>query len=327
MPRLGLRVPKENGIEKSFEYSQLAVDRGFESLWVPEGWSRNRVVLMTMLADRFDDIDIGAGILNIYSRTPGLMAMTAAALDDVADNFLLGLGTSDRNVMEGFHGVPFGNPLRREREYIEIINTLLAGETADYDGKYFDISGFNLRHVDEPYDVPIYLASMGETNLELTGEFADGWLPLFVPVEKMESRIEYIERGLDRQGRSRDDIDVAPFILTCISEEDPEGAKDVIRSLMAFYVGAMGEFHHRNVSNAGYEEEADTIREHWEADEHDEARNSITEEMLSSFAICGTPEEAHEALEQYYENDVDMPIIYIPPRAPDELIRETINHL
>lgn len=327
MARLGFRVPKENGLEKSLEYSRLAVEQGVDSLWVPEGWSRNRVVLMTILADRFDTVDIGAGILNIYSRTPGLIAMTAAGLDDIAENFILGLGTSDRNVIEGFHGVKFGNPLRREREYIEIINTLLAGGTPEYDGEYFDISGFALRNVDEPYDVPIYLAAMGETNLQLTGEFADGWLPLFVSVEKIEARIKHIKRGLNRQGRSLDEIDIAPFILSCISEEKPEEAKDVVRSLLAYYVGAMGEYHYRNVSKAGYEEEADRIHAFWEAGKHDKARDTITEEMLSSLTICGSPAEAHQALDRYYDKSVNMPVIYIPPRAPDDLIRETINHL
>lgn len=312
---------------ESLEFARQAVDSGVDSLWVSEGLGRNQVILMSILADRFDDVRIGSAIFNIYSRTPALLAMTAAGLDSLADRFILGLGTSGREVVENLHGVEFGNPLRREREYIEIINQLLAGETAEYQGEYFDLSGFGLRDVDELREVPIYLAAMGDTNLKLTGEFADGWLPLYLPVEHLESKFELIQEGLTKRGRDSSEIEVAPYVVTCISASDPEGARDAARSLLAFYIGAMGEFHYRNIKRHGFDSEADRIRSLWKDGSRDAARAGVTEDMLASLSISGSPTEARETLDKYYENGADLPIAYVPPKADRDLLDETIDHL
>lgn len=327
MRPVGFRIPKERGLSESLEFAEQAVDAGVDSLWVSEGLGRNQVILLGILGDRFDDVRLGSGIFNIYSRTPALLAMTAAGLDDIADRFMLGLGTSGRDVVEQLHGVEFGNPLRREREYIEIINQLLAGETAEYDGTYFDLSGFGLRDIDEPRDVPIYLAAMGDTNLQLTGEFADGWMPLYLPLEHLEPKFELIQAGLDKRGRDASEIEVAPYVVTCISESDPGRARDAARSLLAFYIGAMGEFHYRNIREHGFEGEADRIRSLWTDGDRDEAHDGVTDEMLASLSISGSPSEARETLDQYYENGADLPIAYVPPKADADLIEETIGHL
>jgi alkanesulfonate monooxygenase SsuD/methylene tetrahydromethanopterin reductase-like flavin-dependent oxidoreductase (luciferase family) len=327
MRRIGLRVPKERGLTESLEFAGQAVDAGVDSLWVAEGLGRNRVIMMSLLADRFDDVGIGSGILNIYSRTPALLAMTAAGLDDLADRVMLGLGTSGRDVVEQLHGVEFGNPLRRERETIEIIDQLLAGETVEYDGEYFDLSGYGLRDIDEPLDVPIYLAAMGDTNLKLTGEFADGWIPLYLPVEYLEPKFELIQEGLTKRGRDASEIDVAPYVVTCISASDPAGARDAARSLLAFYIGAMGEFHYRNIKQHGFDSEADQIRTLWTDGERDAARAAVTDGMLASLTISGSPADAGEALERYYENGADLPIAYLPPKAERDLLEDTIDHL
>lgn len=326
MARRGLRLPlpSEHGRETCIEFAELADDRGIDAVWVPETWSRNSVVLMTQLAERLESATVASGIVNIYSRTPGLVAMTAAALADVGEGFRLGLGASGPAVIENFHGQSFERPLRRTREYIEVVNRLLAGEELDYDGDIFQLSGFSLEDPVE-YDVPIYVAAMGENNLRLTGEFADGWLPLFVPIHAMDDALATIDEGAARRDRSIEDVDVAPYVVTCISDDDPEGARDHVRGMLAFYVGGMGEFYYRTVGRFGYEAEADAIRSAWEAGETGRAREAVSDEMLAAFAIAGSPETAAERLSAYDSAGVDVPVAYVPTKAPPELVRETIE--
>lgn len=323
----GIRLPQLSDKDRSqcLEYAKLADDRGIDSIWVGETWGRNSIVLMTQIADVVQDAEIGAGIFNIYSRTPGLIGMSAAALADVAPSGVrVGLGASGPAVVENFHGQQFGNPLRRTREYIEIVRMLLSGETAEYDGQMFDLSGFALDPPAE-YDIPLYNAAMGETNLQLTGEFADGWLPLYVPVDRFEDAIETIETSARERGRSIDEIDIAPYLLTCISDEDPDEAKDAVRGVITFYVCTMGDFYYQTVSRFGYKTEADRIRDAWQSGDRDQARREVTDEMLQAFAICGTTEEASDSLERFYDAGVDMPIGSIPSKASDELIRTTVK--
>ena len=327
MTRRGLRLPlpSEQGRSACIEFGTLADECGIDTVWVPETWSRNSVVLMTQLAERFDQATVGSGILNIFSRTPGLMAMTAAGMADVtAGQFRLGIGTSGPAVIENFHGQSFEHPLRRTREYIEIVDTLLAGEEIAYEGKIFDLSNFSLDE-EVPYEIPIYVAAMGEHNLRLTGEFADGWLPLFVPLDAFEDAVETIAAGAENRGRSLDDIDIAPYVVTCISEEDPDGARDQVRSMLAFYVGAMGEFYHRTVSRFGYASEADAIRDAWQEDGPTEASEAVTDELLDQFAIAGAPAEGRDRLTAYENVGVDMPTAYVPTNASQSTIRETIE--
>lgn len=327
MIRRGLRLPLpgEQGRSTCLEFGKLADERGIDTVWVPETWSRNSVILMTQLAERFDQATVGSGILNIFSRTPGLMAMTAAGMADVTGGkFRLGIGTSGPAVIENFHGQSFDQPLRRTREYIEIVNALLGGDELAYDGSVFELSNFSLTE-EVAYEVPIYVAAMGDQNLRLTGEFADGWLPLFVPVDAFDEAIETIEQGANRQNRSVDEIDIAPYVVTCISEENPDIARDKVRSMIAFYVGEMGTFYHRTVSKFGYAKEADTIRDAWRGGDPDRARERVTDELLDAFAIAGSPTEGHERLAAYEKAGIDMPIAYVPTDASPSLIRETIE--
>jgi coenzyme F420-dependent oxidoreductase len=322
-----LRLPPLSGTTRTqcLEYAALADRLGIDAIWVGEAWGRNAVVLLTQIAERVDDADVGAGIFNVYSRTPGLIAMTAAALSDVAPaGVRIGLGASGPAVVEHFHGRAFESPLRRTRECIEIVDALLSGETGEYDGRVFDLSGFAL---DPPatHDVPVYNAAMGEKNLELTGEFADGWLPLYVPVERFERAIATIERGARRRDRSIEDVDVAPYLLTCVSDDDPGAARDAVRGVIAFYVGAMGEYYHRTVSRFGYAAEADRIRAAWRDGERERARAAVTDEMLDAFAVCGSSETAAASLERFEAAGVDTPVGALPSTASEELLRETID--
>lgn len=315
-------------MDELIEYAALAEESGLESIWVGESWGPSSVPTITRLLDRTDSIDVCSGIFNVYTRTPALIAMTANTLAEMSDGrFRVGLGASGPAVIENFHGVEFDAPLRRTREYIEIVRGYLNGERLEYDGELYDLSGFAL-NFDTHYDCPIYLASMGEVNRQLTGEFADGWMPLLVPSSGLDEALEAVERGTERGGRSMADVDVSPWIPTCISETDPDAATDHVRSKIAFYVGAMGDYYANVVSDFGFSEEADAIQAGWEDDSQAGAEAAVTDEMLSAIGACGTPDEAAATFEAFVDAGSDSPIASIPSGwASDELVRETISHL
>lgn len=328
MPRIGARLPTENDWSDTVDYAQFADQHGLESVWIAEGWDRNTVPLMTQIFEATDRIDVCAGIFNIYSRTPALMAMTARAfVDSYGERFRLGLGTSAKPIIEGVHGQSFESPLRRTREYIEIINSLLAGEATEYDGRFFDLSGIGLQEMEGSYDVPIYVAAMGETNLQLTGEFADGWLPLFVPRDQFEATVEKIEAGTQRGDRSIADVTKAPYVPTCLSADEPEESQNAVRDLIAWYIGGMGSYYHRTLSEFGYADNADAVRDEWQNGNHEAARDAVSDEVLDQLTLSGHPDEAKQKLAQYDEVGVDEFVAYIPPKAPEHLIEETIEHV
>jgi alkanesulfonate monooxygenase SsuD/methylene tetrahydromethanopterin reductase-like flavin-dependent oxidoreductase (luciferase family) len=328
MVTIGVRLPVEDDWHTIRELAELADDVGVSSMWLPEGWERNVVPLMTRVLAATEGPDVCSGIFNVYSRTPALLAMTARGLcDDFGDRVKLGLGVSARPVIEEFHGQEFGSPLRRTREYVEVVRTLLAGERLDYDGEYFDLSTFSLKNVDRGYDVPIFLAAMGNKNLELTGAFAEGWLPLLIPRDGYESAFEYVRCGANRRDRSLEDVMTVPYVPTCISAEQPEACRDEVADLIAWYVGGNGEHYHRTISRYGYAETADAIDEAWQAGEHDEARERVTDELLDVLAVYGTPDDARRQFNQFFDAGADEPVAYVPPRASSDLARSTITAL
>ncbi len=316
------------GGESLFDYAALAEKQGLESIWVGEAWGTAAVPMHTRLLERTETIDVCSGIFNIYARTPAMTAMTANTLAEIGGGrFRVGLGTSGPAVIENFHGVEFDRPLRRTREYIEIMRALLAGETVEYDGELFGLSGFSL-DTDTNHECPIYVAAIGETNRQLTGEFADGWIPLLLPNTGFNDALDAVERGADRGDRSIGDIDVAPWVPTCISEDDPDAARGHVRSLIAFYIGAMGEFYANSVASFGFGEEADAIQAGWEKSRQAGAEAAVTEEMIDVLGAAGTPSEAEASFERFVEAGADSPVAYLPAKwADDDLLRETITLL
>jgi coenzyme F420-dependent oxidoreductase len=309
-------------------YTELAEENGLESVWAGESWGRSVVPVLTQMLDRTDSIDVGAGIFNIYTRTPALVAMTSNTLAEIGNGrFRVGLGASGPAVIENFHGIEFEDPLRRTREYIEIIRGYLRGDRVEYDGEIFELSGFSL-NMDDYYECPIYVASMGEVNRQLTGEFADGWMPLLIPSTALEDALKAVERGADRGSRSIDDVDVMPWIPTCISEDNPEEAREVVRAKIALYVGAMGNYYANMVSGFGFAEEAEAIQQGWEENTQAGAEAAVTDEMVTTIGASGTPAEAAESFERFADAGASSAVASIPTRwASDELTRETIEHL
>jgi coenzyme F420-dependent oxidoreductase len=323
-----LPVAAADRIEDLLEYGTLADERGYDHVWISETWGRDLVTVLAVLAERTDDVGLGTSIMPTFSRTPALVGQTAATLHELSGGrFRLGLGPSGPKVIEQWHGMDYERPLRRTREYLDIARMVVAGDEVEYDGHFFDLSGFRLRF-DPPETPPgIDVAGMGPTAVEMAGRFADGWHALMPTAGGFAERLDDLERGLEMSGRDRGAIETRRFTPT-LALEDGERARSLVRLHLAFYAGGMGPFYRNSLSRQGYEAEADRITDLWQDGDHEAAAAAIDDEMLDTIAIAGTPEEAREARDAMREQEgVDAVSLLFPVRASrDEMVR-TIENL
>jgi coenzyme F420-dependent oxidoreductase len=323
-----LPVGAQPSIDALCEQAERAEALGYNRAWLPETWGRDAVTVLTSMAHRTDDIGIGTSILPIYSRSPVLIGQTAATLQEVSDGrFRLGLGPSGPIVIENWHGVEYGNPLRRTRETIEIVKQVLAGEEVEYDGEYFDLSGFRLR-CDPPETAPaVDAAGMGPKSVELAGRFADGWHALMLTRDGLRDRLTDLRHGADLAGRDPKDVRVT-LSLTCAALDDAERARESVRQHLAFYVGGMGTFYRNSLARSGHEETAEEIYEHWQAGDREAAMAAIDDELLDAIAVAGTPEQARERFERFAAIDgIDGVSVSFPRDGTVEEIDATIEAL
>lgn len=327
MNGIGLRLPDETydySVANVVETARQAEDHGYHSVWVAELQGPNGFMVLGQIARETSRVGLGTGIVNVYSRTPALIAMSVATLDQVSGGrTLLGLAASSKTTIQRWHGLEFERPLRRVRETIEIVNEAMANERVTYDGEIFSLD--NPRTYDTVRDdVPIFNAALGATNRQLTGEFADGWLPVHVPRTNFEEYVSDVRESAENAGRDPDDITIAPYIVTCV-DEDGEQARDYVRRLLSFYAGAI-DYYGDVFRRYGFEEEVEAIREAWADGDRGEAAARVTDELLDQVAIGGTPEEGRRKLREYRDLGADVPIVY-PPHAPRETIETTVAEL
>ncbi len=308
--------------------AQLAEDRGYRRAWLPETWGRDAATVLSAIAERTDEIGIGPSILNVYSRSPTLVGQTAASLQELSDGRLrLGIGPSGPAVIEGWHGQSFERPLRRTREYVEIIQQVLSGETVNYSGDIFTIGGFRLRSDPPEETVPIDAAGMGPKSVELAGRFADGWHALMLTPDGIRDRLEDLRRGAELGDRDPDDPQVT-LSLTCAVSEDGERARTLARQHLAFYVGGMGTFYREALSRQGYEETAEEVASAWGNGDQEGAVAAIGDDLLADLGAVGTPEEAREQLREFETIDgVDRVAVSFPRGAEQDELEATIDAL
>lgn len=328
MSKLGLRLPDETygyDVTDVVELSKRAESLGYHSVWVAELQGPNGFMTLGQIAAETTEIGLGTGVVNVYSRTPALIAMSVSTLDQLSDGrTLLGLAASSKVTIEEWHGVEYDRPLRRVRETIEIVRAALANERVDYDGEIFSLNDYPRSYDTVRDDVPIYNAALGPTNRRLTGEFADGWLPVHVPRGKFEEYVGDVRESAAAAGRDPDDVTVAPYVVACV-DEDGEAARDHVRGLLSFYLGAMDYYAHV-FGEFGFADEVEAVREAWSAGDRDEAAARVPDSLLDEVAIGGTPEEGRERLREYRELGADLPVVY-PPNAPRDVIETTAEEL
>ncbi|MEY7851938.1 LLM class flavin-dependent oxidoreductase [Natrarchaeobius sp. A-rgal3] len=301
-----------------------AENRGYNAVWAGELWGESAVVQLAEMAHRTDEIGIGSAILNVYSRSPAVLAMTAASLERVSDGrFTLGLGTSTAKAVEDLHGMAFDRPVRRAHETIELVRRYTAddGDRVEYDGELFEVADFPA--IDAP--VPIYHAGLGRANRRVVGRLCDGWIPHNIPFSHLEGAFEEVASAARDRDRDPDEITVAPYVPAVVSD-DPAEARETLRRHVAYYVGS-GEGYRRAVAMA-FPEEADRIADAWRAGEKRAAATAVTDEMLADLGVAGAPEDAREQLRTVVaESRVDHPVVVVPEPATDEITEATIDAL
>ncbi|MFL6162544.1 MAG: LLM class F420-dependent oxidoreductase [Jatrophihabitantaceae bacterium] len=271
---------------------------GFSCAWAAEAYGSDVPTVLAWVGAQTNQIGLGSSILQIPARSPAMTAMTAATLDALSGGrFRLGLGVSGPQVSEGWHGVRFGQPLQRTREYVDIVNLALSRKRVRYAGTHYtlplpDGPGKALQLTVHPVreHIPIYLASVGPKNLELTGEIADGWLAIFLSTGFVGEQLERISAGRAKVGKTLADFDVVASAPLSIAE-DPAVAAEPIRGYAALYIGGMGSrevnFYNRLAGQMGFEEEAAAIQDRYLARDYEGAAAAVPFEFIDGTSLIG----------------------------------------
>lgn len=317
------------------ERARQLEDAGIGMVWVAELYSFDSVSIMGYLAAKTDRIQLMSGIFAIYSRTPTLIAMTAAGLDAVSGGrFNLGLGASGPQVIEGWHGVPFDKPLGRTREIIDICRQVWRRERVVNDGPNYPLPlpadqgtglGKPLKLINHPVrdDIPVYVASLGPKNVELTAEVASGWLPVFFHPERTSDVWgDALAAGAAKRDSSLGILDVvAGGAFSICDEETARGTRDAMRPLIALYVGGMGakgtNFYNNLFSQYGYGAEAEKMQDLYLAGHKDEAAALVPDEFLEATMLVGPEGHVRERVEAY--RDAGVTWLQIDPVGPESI--------
>jgi len=288
---------------------------GIESIWSPEGWGYDGLTPLAYLAAKTSKIKLGTGVLQIGTRTATNTAMGALSMNSLSKGrFILGLGTSGPQVMEGFHGIIFDEPILRTKENIDVIKMIFRGEKVSYQGKHLkhpsrEGQGKVMKNESDPDpDIPIWIASLGPKNLELTGAVADGWKGTSFIAESAESMFKHIRSGAEAAGRSFSDITINVG-GTVYFTDDVDKAVEELKPMLAFTLGAMGSrkfnFYNEVYSRAGYADEAKHIQNLWIEGKRNEARKAVPAEMVMKTGFIGTDEMIKERIRLYRDVGVN----------------------
>ncbi|MGH8902827.1 MAG: LLM class F420-dependent oxidoreductase [Egibacteraceae bacterium] len=298
---------------------------GIDSVWTAEAYGSDAVTVLSYLAACTERIKLGAGILQMAARTPANTAMTAMTLDALSGGrVLLGLGMSGPQVVEGWHGVAYGKPLERTREYVTIVRKAIARQgPLEHVGEHYQIPyqgpdatglGKPLTSILHPVrpEIPIYLASIGPRNVALTGEIADGWLPVLYSPERERVIVDPLDEGLRRAGRESSRMDIAAYLLVARGE-DIDACRDQIRPILALYIGGMGargcNFYFGLACRYGFEDAARTIQDCYLDGRKDEAAAAVPHALVDEVALIGPLERIVDRLAAWKASRVSTLIL------------------
>lgn len=323
MNKLAIVVDRMEKLEdgRLFDEIRAADDAGVHSVWVGESWGWDAFSAMTLIADRTRAIQVGSGIVNVFSRTPGALAQHFGTLDRLSGGrMLIGLGTSGPNVIEQFHGVKYEKPLRRLREYVEIINILMRGDRLEYRGDIFSFDrAFTLQFETVRPHIPSYIAALSPKSIEQTAEIADGWLPIWTPVGDLAPMIGEFRRQVSGFGRGPDSVTVrSPGAITVT--KNVERTRQAAAATFAFYVARMGTFYHEHISRLGHGELADSIREAWREGGREAATGRVPGDLQQQLSlVTDSVEEARERIAEQAAAGVDLHTVRVDAESPAEL--------
>jgi F420-dependent oxidoreductase-like protein len=333
--RIGMSLSYAGGFKETVDELADYEKAGLDIVFVPEAYSFDAVSQLGYIAARTERLQIASGILQIYSRTPTLTAMTAAGLDYVSEGrFVLGIGASGPQVIEGWHGVPYHAPIGRTREIIEICRMVWRRERLSYEGKYYKLPlpadegtglGKPLKLINHPVRerIPIIIASLGPKNVEMTAELAEGWEPIFyIPEKAGDVWGDALARGKAKRDPSLGELDVVAQANLAIGD-DVEGFLEFGRPMAALYIGGMGakgkNFYNDLARRYGFEKEAEEIQDLYLAGKKQEAAEKIPYELLQKTSLIGSEGFVRDRLAALKESGVTT--LNITPIAADHEAR------
>ena len=308
---LGSLLTIEQVLECSKKLERIKPD----VIWIPETWGMENFSLLSLASHQNNYSKIGSSIINIYSRSPSVIAMGAATVDTVSNGrLILGLGTSSQSIIEEFHGSSFVTPLQRMKEYVEIIKLILNGGKIDYHGKIFSLKNFSLLINPPRKSIPIYLAAINQKMVNLTWDVADGVIFYLRPKHEIKSTLKKMQ-----QIRK---IDSTIQIITCV-HPDSEKAINRVKKTLAFYV-SVGKIYREFLASNGYKNETENIFGEYEKTGLKSNYEMVTDSMVDDLCISGTPDESRAKLKKFRETGIDLPIIQF---NPIDNVQESFNLL
>jgi F420-dependent oxidoreductase-like protein len=327
---LGYAPPGTNPVEL-VPLVQAAEALGYDSVWAAEAWGTDAVTVLAWLAASTTKINVGSAIMQIPGRTPANTAMTAATLDLMSGGrFILGLGTSGPQVVEGWHGVPWGKPLGKTREYVELVRAALRREELEHRGEHYRIPydgpgatglGKPLKLMLRPLraEIPIYLAAIGPKNVALAAEIADGWLPIFVDPERFADAF-----GASLAG-APDGFEIAATVSVLVGD-DIQALRDSLKPHLALYIGGMGakgrNFYNSLMRRYGWEAEAERIQELYLAGHPRDATKAVPDELVDAVSLVGPKERIRDRLAAWHETPVTTLIVGSPQPEALQVLAE-----
>ena len=304
-------------IHMPIELIQQAESMGYDSVWTAEAYGNDAVTSAAYVLAQTSKIRVGTAIMQMPARTPAMCAMTAMSLDQLSGGrFIVGLGASGPQVVEGWHGVPYGKPVTRTKEYIQIMRKIFEREgPVEFDGQIYQMPnqsegttglGKPLKSILAATDIPIYTASITPAGLRCAGEVADGVFPVWMDPNKYDVLGESIEQGFEKagNGKSLKDFDIAPFVTVAMND-DLDAAYDALRPWLALYIGGMGaknkNFYHEYATRLGYGDAANQMQELYLSGKKPEAEALVPNELLDEVSLIGPRERIIERLGPWKE--------------------------
>ena len=291
-------------VNQVLECSEILSHTNVDTIWIPETWGMENFSTLSAVSQKASEPKIGSSVINIFSRSPASIAMGAATVDILSNGrLILGLGTSSASIVEDFHGYKFVNPVLRMKEYVEIIKLILSGKQVNYSGKIFNLKNFSLLIKPHRNKIPIYLAAVNQKMVDLTWEISDGVIFYLRPLNEMKKTIQKMQ--LKRK------IDVTCQIITCVSK-DEERAINRVKQTLAFYI-SVGKIYREFLSKNGFENETKNIFEEFKMSGFKSNHELISDNMLKSLTIAGTPDQCILQLQKFRNTGVDLPTIQFNP--------------
>ena len=320
MRRLAYSLGSLLSINEVLECSRKLNEIKPEVMWIPETWGMESFSILGLAAKENTFSKIGSSIINIYSRSPSLIAMGAATLDTISnERLILGLGTSSVPIVEDFHGQKFASPVQRMKEYVEIIRFALTGEKINYDGEIFSLKDFSLLVKPPRKEIPIYLAAINQKMLELTWNIADGVIFYLRPKIELKQTIEKMQ--------AQRKIDTSLQIITCI-DNDCEKARSRAKKTLSFYI-AVGKIYREFLELNGYSDTVHEIYNEYNKTGLKKLDELVPDEILDDLCIAGTSDDGIKKLQKFRDAGVDLPIIQFNPigdtKESFELLTKTFS--